>query len=166
MSTPAVEETPSGSAPLENNFLQELEETIDLPADTAVTPVKSPLPPREDTTDDDADSPESRISPFCFVESIRQLQPIPAIELVRKRLGSRPGAEGAYTRADALKYAVLYGHSKYSAWLLREHAPEALAAPVCCPLLLTAVRLDRADVVEQLCRLSRQVKRAVPYVDR
>ena len=150
------------------SVLNELQQLVELPVDVtnAVPPA---TPPSQIFSLDDTDADDSTdrpLSPFCFVESIRQLRPVKIIETVRQKLGSRSGVEGAYSMADALKYAVLYGHTGYSAWLLREHAGEALAAPVCCPLLLTAVRLDRADVVEQLCRLSRQVISTRPYVDR
>lgn len=168
--------SPIGREPLiQGNSREDLFQGIiqfasaDMPSTPSLTPSFSITPSPMDTSEgpngEDGRSGQS-VSPFCFVEAIRQTRPISAIEAVRKELGSRPGAEGAYTLADALKYAVLYGHVEYSSWLLTKHAAAALDAPVCCPLLLTAVRLDRADMVEQLCRLSRQVKTLVPYIDR
>ena len=60
----------------------------------------------------------------------------------------------------------MYGHIKYSEYLLINHLEESLSQSICCPLILLAVRLDRPEVVEQLCKYSRHKKEHLFYIDR
>ena len=108
-------------------------------------------------------SQRSAISVFSFLDAVRTHEDIEEVERCRK--GST-GTMDCYSYADALKYAIMYGHSKYSEYLLERHVDEALRPAICCPLLMLAVRLDRPQLVEQLCRYSRAKAEPDLYIDK
>lgn len=114
--------------------------------------------PRMDAKD------RSPISVFSFLDAVRSHDNIDEVERCRK--GPEKEKGDSYNYADALKYAIMYGHITYSKHLLQNHLEESLSQSICCPLILLAVRLDRPELVEQLCSYSRHKKESNFYIDK
>ncbi len=138
--------------------------------------------------------PARYMSVFHFLDAVRGHQSVEEIE--RKRKGERDATDTAetevgsddvirppvnvagrgggptlaysytYSLADALRYAIMYGHVIYVRFLLQRHLEESLRDTVCCPLLLLAVRLGHQDIVEALCFHCRRKKHPGSYVDK
>ena len=94
-------------------------------------------------------------SVFAFINAVQQKHSVEETERARL-LSPKNGMSSKFSHSDALRLAVMYGHYAYGDFLLKHHLVESLSPTVCCPLLITAVRLDRPQITELLCRYSRR----------
>ena len=96
------------------------------------------------------------VSVFDVINAVQQKHSVDDIENVRLQSQKNGLNSSKFSHSDALRLAVMYGHYAYGDFLLKHHLVESLSPNVCCPLLITAVRLDRPQITELLCRYSRK----------
>ena len=150
---------PSGDASPPSATLEETLQTALLESSSSTPSFTLSIPPAGESPP----SSRSHLTVFTFHAAIREHRSVDHIENIRHRLTASPDIQ--YTMNDALKFAIMYGHSAYSKYLLSHHLEAALLPAVCCPLLLLSVRLDRPVITEQLCYYSRQSKHCKNYIN-
>lgn len=97
-------------------------------------------------------------NPGTDVETIEKLRYFLNVdEEVRDWKGS-DSPDVLYPLSEALRFAIMYGNSKYCRYILSNFPEEALGVKTCCPLLLLAVRLNNEEIVEMLCSHGRSVR--------
>lgn len=118
--------------------------------------------------EDDSDLED--ITAFSFTNAIQTHKPVQVIEEIRSTLIRNCISDGAaitnLSRSDALKHAILNQYTEYAKWLLKNYTQESLV-PTCCPLLLSAVSHKQRQVVDAICKYSREIRfeNGRPYLD-